>query len=190
MAACTSLRIFAASLLPLLAGCSVRLAYPDAWPPLQASAGECPALAGTYAELGETTSACAAGEPCARLPFELFSAVTGSEEKASLAGTRVEVRQPSAGLLEIVVLDGAGERGRGSLSAARGEFSCTPRGLAVIPRGGRAFVIGGARIFEERTFNRARDGSLVMLREALGSDEGAEVPVVPHARYWVRWAPQ
>ena len=181
-----------ASLLALsLAGCmSVPLSYPDDWTPIvpPPASGACPALAGTYADVGEATSGCVAGQACARLSFGLFAAMIGFEDRASLAGAQVELRQPAPGLLEAIVRDGGREVTRGVLSAAKGDFECTRRGLTLRARGGRMVVAGGSQVPEQRTFNRARDGALVMSREAIGSGQGVVVPVGEPARYWVRWA--
>jgi hypothetical protein len=176
----------------LLAGCmSVPLGYPDDWTPLQAApeSGACPALAGAYAEPGDTPSGCAAASPCARLSFGLFAGMAGLQGEAALSASEVEIRQPAPEALEIIVRDGGRERARKMLSAAKGDFRCTRRGLTLVARGGRTLVAGGAPIHEERTFNRAQDGALVMLREAVGSDQHVVVPVGLEARYWVRWVP-
>lgn len=177
-----------ASLALLLAGCaSVPLGYPDGWPPMQPQSRACPDLAGTYAQVGEAAPGCASGDSCARLSFDLVAGIPGVEDKASVAGTQVQLRQPEAAVLEISVREGERQLGGVSLSAARGEFRCTPHGLVLVPRGGRVLVVGGSPYREQRTFNRASDGSLVMLREALGGGEGLALPFGEHGRYWVRW---
>jgi len=181
--------IGASFVLLLFAGCtSVPLGYPGGWPPLRsAESNACLDLAGIYAQAGDATAGCAAGGSCTRLPYDLFAGIPGLEDKAALAGAEVELRQPSSAVLDVTVREGGRELGGGSLSAARGDFRCTPHGLALAPRGGRVLVVGGAAYREERTFNRARDGSLVMSREALGSGQGLALPFGEHARYWVRW---
>jgi len=182
-------KAFGTSLLILsLAGCaSAPVGYPDGWPPLKAQPSACPDLAGTYAQVGETTPGCAAGDSCARLSYDLIAGIPGLEDKASVAGTQVRLRQPEPGVLEISVREGERELGGATLSAARGDFRCTPHGLALVPRAGRVFVVGGAAYREQRTFHRASDGSLVMLREALAGGEGLALPFGEQGRYWVRW---
>ena len=175
-------------LLLLFAGCtSTPLGYPDGWSPMQSNSSACPDLAGIYAQVGEATSGCAAGDSCARLSYDLIAGIPGLEDKASVAGTQVQLRQPSPAVLDIIVREGERELGGVSLSAARGDFRCTPHGLALVPRANRVFVVGGSSYREQRTFNRASDGSLVMLREALAGGEGVTVPFGEHSRYWVRW---
>lgn len=176
-------------LLLLFAGCtSTPLGYPDAWPPMQAvQPNACPDLAGTYGQVGEATPGCPAGDSCARLSFDLLAGIPGVEDRASVAGTQVQLHLPDPSALEISVREGERQLGGVSLSAARGEFRCTPHGLVLVPREGRVLVVGGSAYREQRTFNRASDGSLVMLREALGAGEGLTLPFGEHGRYWVRW---
>ena len=174
--------------LLLFAGCaSVPLGYPDGWPPMQPHSNACPDLAGSYSQVGETTSGCAAGDSCARLSYDLVAGIPGLEDKASVAGTEVQLRQPSAAALDVSVREGERALGGVSLSAGRGEFRCTPHGLTLVPRAVRVLVVGGSAYREQRTFNRASDGSLVMLRQALAGGDGLALPFGERSRYWVRW---
>ena len=172
----------------VITGCtSVPLGYPDGWPPMQRHTDACPDLAGRYSQVGETTSGCAAGDSCARLSYDLVAGIPGLQDKASVAGTEVQLRQPSAAALDVSVREGERALDSVSLSAGRGEFRCTPHGLTLVPRDGRVFIVGGSAYREQRTFNRASDGSLVMLREALAGGDGLALPFGERSRYWVRW---
>lgn len=168
--------LIAASVLVslLLASCishTGTVPYPASWAPIRQgqAGGSCPKMDGVYQDNGESEQS-ASGRPCTYENGECASLIFGLLGDAHVLGTdrefarggvqRVQIEQPSPGVVEIIAEPG---EKRQSLSMANGDFTCDGVGLRLRDKTSTTiFLISNIFVTESRIFNVADDGSLMM----------------------------
>src|SRR5690606_21353466 len=119
-----------------LSGCIAVSSHPD-YPvdgaqPDEASVGNCPLLAGTYADAGELAEACVVN-PSEWKDTGLWGCNTSLARNLGLdvAAERVSIEQPDEQTLVVVAYPASGEPKRFVLGRGDRKFACDATGLAV-----------------------------------------------------------
>ncbi len=194
----------------MLTACVNVDAYPDSWrniEPVKAN-GRCPDVSGRYVETGTTSKlGCHPHqEKCVRLSYDLLSGDTGYSEvwdksltpDFSAGTTSVELMQQGDQSIEVVLWTSGATDGtfvargrvirRDRLNLDDGDYSCGAEGLTLRTRY-IYFLFGISNLvgFEDRSFNRAEDGALVMKSEETIIAHHTFVPFGGSRTVWVRW---
>ena len=183
----------------LLASClshTGTVPYPANWAPVrQSQAGSsCPKIDGVYQDRGELPPH-VSGRPCSYRAGECSSLIFGllgdprfdlfNREIARDWVERVQIEQPSPGIVEIIAEPGGK---RQTLSMANGDFTCDKNGLRLRDKtAALILLISNTFTTESRIFNVTDDGSLIMKSVWNTMGHGTVIPVNITNELLLRW---
>jgi hypothetical protein len=178
--------------LALIAGCFYNPKMPTEWGPLQSATAECPIIAGSYRNIGEQASE---EKATAATVSELYSFFPGlSRFFSGLPGQspvdRVEVSEPSSGVLDVSLWQGTYLHTKTSFSSQKGEFTCRDGELQLPSErwgdsGGGVGVAGSTSI----SFSRGADGSLIVKQHGSAFGVAVVIPFAISNTFWYRFGP-